>query len=130
MARGSKKPEDSESSGMTAAGFEEAIAAHPTERFVLRLYITGMTARSQRAVESLKALCDQHLSGRYDLEIIDIYQQPMLAKDEQIIAAPTLVKKLPLPLRRVIGDLSDPGRILAVIGFVLPAGGPHANQRP
>ena len=75
-----------------------------------------MTPRSRRAIHNLTKLCEEHLSGRYDLEIIDIYQQPTLAKGEQIIAAPTLVKKLPLPLRRVIGDMSDPGRILVVLG--------------
>ena len=67
-------------------------------------------------------MCEEHLAGRYDLEIIDIYQQPDLAKDGQVIAAPTLVKKLPLPLRKVIGDMGDPGRIMVVLGIV-PAGG-------
>jgi len=66
----------------------------------------------------LQALCDQHLAGRYDMEIIDIYQQPALARAAQIVAAPTLVKKLPLPLRRVIGDLSDSGRVLMAMGVV------------
>jgi circadian clock protein KaiB len=63
-------------------------------------------------VENVRAICEQHLQGRYDLEVIDIYQQPILAKGEQIIAAPTLIKKLPLPLRRVIGDLSSTERVL------------------
>jgi circadian clock protein KaiB len=82
------------------------------ERYVLRLYVTGMTPRSTRAVENVRTICETHLHGRYDLEVIDIYQQPTLAKGEQIIAAPTLVKKLPLPLRRVIGDLSSTERVL------------------
>lgn len=82
------------------------------ERYVLRLYVTGMTPRSTRAVENVRTICEEHLHGRYDLEVIDIYQQPTLAKGEQIIAAPTLVKKLPLPLRRVIGDLSNTERVL------------------
>ncbi len=71
-----------------------------------------MTPRSTRAVENVRAICEQHLQGRYDLEVIDIYQQPTLARGEQIIAAPTLIKKLPLPLRRVIGDLSSTERVL------------------
>ena len=71
-----------------------------------------MTPRSTRAVENVRTICEEHLHGRYDLEVIDIYQQPTLAKGEQIIAAPTLVKKLPLPLRRVIGDLSNTDRVL------------------
>lgn len=82
------------------------------ERYVLRLYITGMTPRSSAAVAAIKAVCEEYLEGRYDLEVIDIYQHPVLAMDEQIIAAPTLVKKLPMPLRRLIGDLSDKERVL------------------
>lgn len=87
-------------------------AREPSERYVLRLYVTGMTPRSTRAVENVRTICEEHLKGRYDLEVIDIYQQPTLAKGEQIIAAPTLIKKLPLPLRRVIGDLSSTERVL------------------
>src|SRR5262245_50110396 len=82
------------------------------EHYVLRLYVTGMTPRSTEAVASIKAVCEEHLEGRYDLEVIDIYQHPQLAEDEQIIAAPTLVKKLPQPLRRIIGDLSNRERLL------------------
>jgi circadian clock protein KaiB len=82
------------------------------ERYVLRLYVAGMTPRSRRAVESVRTVCEEHLQGRYDLEVVDVYQQPTLAKGEQIIAAPTLIKKLPLPLRRVIGDMSSTERVL------------------
>jgi circadian clock protein KaiB len=81
-------------------------------RYVLRLYVTGATPRSTLAITNLKKICDEYLKGRYDLQVIDIYQQPALAKGEQIIAAPTLIKKLPLPLRRFIGDLSDKEKIL------------------
>ncbi len=80
--------------------------------YLLRLYVTGMTPRSLRAIENIKIICQEHLEGRYELEIIDIYQQPELAKDRQIIAAPTLIKELPPPLRRFIGDLSDKEKIL------------------
>ena len=100
----------------TTQAFEEALdraADEPNaERYVLRLYVTGMTPRSIRAVENVRAICEQHLLGRYDLEVIDVYQQPTLAKGEQIIAAPTLIKKLPLPLRKVIGDMSSAERVL------------------
>ena len=82
------------------------------EQYLLRLYVTGMTARSRRAVENVRKICEAHLQGRYELEIIDIYQQPVLAKGDQIIAAPTLIKKLPLPLRRIIGDMSSTERVL------------------
>ena len=89
---------------------------------MFRLYVSGMTARSRQAINNIHQLCEEHLAGRYDLEIIDIYQQPGLAKDGQVVAAPTLVKTLPLPLRRVIGDMGDPGRIMVVLGIV-PARG-------
>ena len=94
------------------ATFEQAAQAAAVERYVLRLYVTGMTPRSARAVRNLQVICDQHLAGRYDLEVIDIYQQPILTKGEQIIAAPTLIKKLPLPMRRIIGDMSNHERVL------------------
>jgi circadian clock protein KaiB len=100
------------SKGAKTPSTEEAVASRERERYVLRLYVTGMTPRSTAAVESIRNLCENHLSGRYELEIIDLYQQPILAEGEQIIAAPTLIKKLPLPLRRIIGDMSDSERIL------------------
>lgn len=88
-----------------------------TERYVLRLYVTGLTQRSTRAVETVRTICETHLHGRYELEVIDIYQQPALARDEQIVAAPTLIKTLPLPLRRIIGDLSNSERVLVGLGL-------------
>ena len=78
----------------------------------------GMTPRSTRAVENVRTICEEHLHGRYDLEVIDIYQQPTLAKGEQIIAAPTLIKKLPLPVRRIIGDMSNRERVLLGLHLV------------
>jgi circadian clock protein KaiB len=95
------------------------------DRYVLRLYVTGMTPRSGRAVKNLRAICNEYLDGRYDLEIIDIYQQPVLTKGEQIIAAPTLIKKLPLPMRRIIGDMSDRERVLLGLDLVRAPG--HAE---
>lgn len=94
------------------AAFTRASREAQTEQYVLRLYVTGMTPRSIRAVENVRAICEEHLQGRYDLEVVDIYQQPTLAEGEQIIAAPTLIKKLPLPLRKVIGDMSSTERVL------------------
>ncbi len=84
---------------------EKAAKATPV-RYVLRLYVTGTTPASTRAIEKVKSICEQYLRGRYTLEVIDIYQLPALAKDHQIIATPTLIKVLPSPLRRFIGDLS------------------------
>jgi len=77
-----------------------------------------MTPRSARAVSNLRAICDEYLEGRYDLEVIDIYQQPLLARGEQIIAAPTLIKQLPLPMRRIIGDMSNRDRVLLGLHLV------------
>ena len=82
-------------------------------RYVLCLYVTGLTAHSTRAVANLKAICEEHLPGRYDLEVIDLYQQPALARGEQIVAAPTLVRRRPLPERRLVGNLSRTERVLA-----------------
>ena len=91
----------------------EALMAHPgSASYLLKLYVTGMTPRSQRAIENIKAICEEHLKGRYSLEIIDIFQHPTLAEGEQIIAAPTLIKQLPEPLRRIVGDLSNTDRVL------------------
>jgi circadian clock protein KaiB len=84
----------------------------PGEQYCLRLYVTGSTPRSLRAISRIKEICESHLKGRYTLEVVDIYQQPALAKGEQIIAAPTLIKRLPLPLRKFIGDMTDTDRIL------------------
>jgi circadian clock protein KaiB len=86
--------------------------------YVLRLYTAGVTPRSLRAVSNAREVCEEYLVGRYSLEVIDLYQQPQLAADEQIIAAPTLIKYLPLPLRRFVGDLSDTQHLLAGLGLV------------
>lgn len=88
------------------------------QRYVLRLYVTGMTARATRAIQNVREICDEHLAGRYDLEVIDVYRQPALARDEQIIASPTLVKKLPLPLRRIIGDMTHRDRVLLGLDLI------------
>src|SRR5690242_7317854 len=88
--------------------FEKALQAKAEgERYLLRLYVTGTTPRSTRAIQNIRAICEEKLQGRYDLEVIDIYQHPEQAKPEQVVVTPTLVKKLPLPMRRLIGDLSD-----------------------
>ena len=81
-------------------------------KYVLRLYVAGMTSQSTEAIKNITQICEENLKGRCDLQIIDIYQQPKLAKGEQIIAAPTLIKKLPLPLRKFIGSMADKEKIL------------------
>ena len=96
--------------GQAGAGDPPTGAAAP--RYVLRLYVTGSTPRSARAIENMRRICEERLAGRYDLEVVDIYQRPEAAREFQLIAAPTLVRLLPEPLRRVIGDLSDEERVL------------------
>jgi circadian clock protein KaiB len=93
----------------------EADAPH----YVLRLCVAGSTPRSARAIVNIRKLCDDHLKGNYELEIVDLSLQPELAAAEQILAAPTLLKKLPLPLRRFIGDMSRTEHILHGMGLVL-----------
>jgi circadian clock protein KaiB len=81
-------------------------------KYLLRLYVTGTTGRSMRAIQNVRRICEEHLCGVYDLEVVDIYKNLPLARGDQIIAAPTLIKRLPAPLRRLIGDMSDEQRVL------------------
>lgn len=82
------------------------------QQYVLRLYVTGATPRSARAIDNIRSICEERLRGHYTLEVVDVYQQPSLAQDENIIALPTLVKQLPEPLRRMVGDLSKREKVL------------------
>jgi circadian clock protein KaiB len=95
-----------------AAGAGAGVSPASAARYMLRLYVTGTRRRSLLALENIKRICEQHLRDCYELEVIDLYQQPALAAREQIIVSPTLVKRLPLPPRRVIGDMSDTRRVL------------------
>jgi len=99
-------PEDS------VTDFERESKESKKERYALRLYVTGMTEKSKQAIQNIKEICDTHLEGFYDLEVIDIYRNPVLAKGDQIVATPTLIKKLPSPIRKFIGDLSRTEKIL------------------
>ena len=87
--------------------FEKALATAPDGKYVLRLYVAGATARSRQALLRVRRICEAELNGEYDLEVIDIYQQPILARDGQILATPTLVREFPRPMRRLIGNLSN-----------------------
>ena len=93
--------------------FERAQVRAQKTPYVLRLYVTGTTPQSARAIANIKRLCEVYLKGRYELDVVDLYQQPELAQGEQIIVAPTLVKKSPLPQRRIVGDMSKSERVLA-----------------
>ena len=92
--------------------FDLTISKLDKNKYILRLYITGSTSRSVLAITNLKKICEEYLEGRYELEVVDLYQKPSLAKGDQIIAAPTLIKKLPLPFRRIIGDMSNKEKVL------------------
>ena len=105
-----KKPRNS------TKAFEQA-GPLASGKVVLRLYIAGSSERSTRAIQNAKEICDTFLAGTHELDVIDIFKQPTLAKDDQILAVPTLIKKLPLPLRRFIGDLSD--RDVVLVGLDL-----------
>jgi circadian clock protein KaiB len=81
-------------------------------QYLLKLFVTGSTPRSLKAIANLRSICEEHLAGRYELQIVDLYQQPELAKENKLVAAPTLIKSLPEPVRRVIGDMSDTAEVL------------------
>jgi circadian clock protein KaiB len=92
--------------------FELLITPEATVHYVLKLFVVGMSPRSTAAVATVKAICEEHLAGRYDLEVVDLYRAPQRAAEEQVVAAPTLVKSMPLPERRLVGNLSDLPRVL------------------
>ena len=111
-----KKKSRSTSSKPKSAG-----AGTATERYVLTLYVTGATAGSLRAIANMKAICEQYLRGRYELEVVDIYRRPDLLRRDQIVAVPALIKKLPAPLRLLVGDLSRTEQVLQGLGLVAHA---------
>jgi circadian clock protein KaiB len=94
------------------AAFEARLASPQRERYVLRLYVAGASAKSTRAIANIEAICEEHLRGRFELEVVDILEQPVLARGDQILAIPTLIRRLPPPLRRFIGDLSKKEAVL------------------
>ena len=98
--------------------FERLTAASDGESYVLRLYVSGMTPISTEAINNLNAICEEHLKGRYELEIIDVYKHPEMTATDQIVATPTLVKELPLPLRHLVGTLSNEERVLIGLDLI------------
>ena len=93
--------------------FEDALKKGDTRKFILRLFVTGITPRSLEAIDEVRRMCEEHLKGRYELEVVDIYQQPGAAKEGQVFAAPTLVRLLPQPVRKIVGDMTKKERLLA-----------------
>lgn len=104
----------------TVESFERALAAKPQEVYRLHLYVTGASSLSRQAIANLKQLCEQYLLGRYELEVIDLYQQPQAAALAQVLVAPTLVKTFPLPVRRLIGPLSNQHDVLRLLDVPHP----------
>jgi len=102
----------------TRGGRRGPVAGGEAERYALRLYVTGATLRSLRAIANVKAVCEEYLKGRYHLEVVDVYQRPSLVRTDQIVAVPTLVRKLPVPLRLLVGDLSRTEQVLQGLGLV------------
>ncbi len=100
----------------------------PLPEYLLHLFITGATPNSSRAVRNIKDICEQHLKGRYELLIVDVYQQPELAQQEDLIGVPTLVKRRPGLVRRLVGDLSDRERVLKALGIVPLPDGPPSHE--
>jgi circadian clock protein KaiB len=98
--------------------FEDSLSAEPATRYHLRLFVAGTTPRSARAIQNIRAICEDNLQGRYDLEVVDIYQHPEQINPEQIVVIPTLVKERPLPLRKMIGDLSNKEQVLIGLDIV------------
>lgn len=101
----------------TTEAFERLVVERGDERYVLRLFVTGMTPRSTEAVAVLKEICETLLGGRYELEVVDLYRNPERAAPEQVVAAPTLVKRSPLPERRLVGNLADRDRVVSGLGL-------------
>lgn len=100
-----------------ADSLESALGQRGKEHFVLRLYVAGTSPKSARAIANLRKICEEELQGRYDLEVIDMYQQPEAANGDQVLAVPTLIKQLPAPLRKLIGDLSDREQVIVGLGI-------------
>jgi circadian clock protein KaiB len=113
MKNHTKKSSPAGKQKLGLAGELEQPSSHARRaKYVLRLYVSGSTLKSALAVENIKRVCEQYLKNRYDLKVIDIYQQPNLARDEQIVAVPTLIRRLPPPLRRLVGDMSNLKKVL------------------
>jgi len=103
------------------AGAKAAPRNAASSHYFLKLYVAGQSPKSVKAIANMKRICEEELQGRYDLEVIDLYQQPQLAQGDQIVAVPTLIKKLPPPLSRIIGDLSDTERVLVGLDIKIKA---------
>jgi circadian clock protein KaiB len=103
---------------LTGGRRKEHTAGPKSERWVLRLYVAGKTPKAVTALGNLKSICEEQLKGRYNIEVIDLLANPRLARDNQILAVPTLVRKLPLPVRKIIGDLSNTERVLVGLDLI------------
>jgi circadian clock protein KaiB len=113
-----KSPAPKKDAADVTEEFERLLkAVHDGEKYVLKLFVSGSSPRSTQAISAIRALCEERLKGRYDLEVVDIFQQPTEARGSQIVAAPTLIKELPAPMRRVVGNLADRDKILVALNL-------------
>ena len=112
------EPDDRNGRRDVHAEFEAAVNGDRQSNYVLRLYVAGMSPRSRAAIDNLRAICEQNLPGRYALDVVDVYQQPEKAREAQLVVAPTLVKELPLPVRRLLGDLSNTDKVLVGLDLI------------
>lgn len=103
--------------GGPAAQLEKALRVASRGHYVLRLYVSGSTPRSRSAVETIRGICERYFAGRYELEVVDVYQRPGRASAAQVVVAPTLVKELPPPVRRLVGELDSPDRVLLALSI-------------
>ena len=111
-------PDDENGTRDLQAEFEAAARGDDQARYILRLYVAGMSPRSRAAIDNLRTICEQYLPGRYELDVVDVYQQPDQARAAQLVAAPTLIRELPLPVRRLLGDLSNTEKVLVGLDLV------------
>jgi circadian clock protein KaiB len=112
-----------------SAPTKDGPAKAKSDNYILRLYVAGLTPKSERAIANVKKICEENLQGRYELEVVDLYQQPQLARGDQIVAVPTLIKKLPLPLRRILGDMSQTERVLVGLDLMGKADAKEARKQ-
>ena len=111
--------------GDVTSSLVEALAREPDERYVLRLFVVGSTPRAARSIAAIRSICERHLAGRYELEVVDLNQQPERAEDDDVVAVPTLIKELPLPVRRIVGEISEETGSLVLLNLEVSAQGPR-----
>jgi circadian clock protein KaiB len=124
-----KKPAKTSAKRPTRASASKPQVEAEANSWTLRLYVAGQTPKSLTAIANLKRICETHLASEYKIEVIDLMAHPQLAATDQVLAIPTLVRRLPEPMRKIIGDLSSEERVLVALGIFQPSEGPHASAK-